>query len=90
MIKHIILVSLSLILNSCGTLIDATESRNPPRIYGGVRADATAVKYSICRGPGYERIFFLIDMPLSFVVDTFLLPIAVPAYFIGNDEEENH
>jgi uncharacterized protein YceK len=79
----------SLALSGCGTLFDTLgeESRGTDRrdglslsggkcrIYGGVRWDAETLAEARA---GWLLAVFAVDLPLSAVVDTLLLPVTVP------------
>jgi len=54
-----------------------------PRVYSGVRADAQALGSMFNPQSPAEKEgrglwpFFLIDLPLSFIVDTLMLPVTI-------------
>ena len=69
-------------LPSCGTYLDAFSSspHDGPRAYGGVRWDFETIDFS---NAGflvtiYKAIYLLVDVPLSAVADTILLPYTFP------------
>ena len=80
-----ILLSASLILagtSGCGSIMNLTEDR--PRVYGGTEMDLHVIGEVLNPGGGttfgLEFIFFIpcvIDLPLSFAVDTATIPIVV-------------
>ncbi len=77
--KGLFLVTL-LLLGGCGSIADMAEEQ---RIYGGIQADARLIGEPYLpktQPPEYSFplvIFGLLDMPLSFAVDTVLLPVTI-------------
>lgn len=61
---------ITLNLSACGTMISLIEKDY--KIYAGVTRDI----YAIQEG-GIIAIFAVIDLPLSFVLDTLMLPITL-------------
>lgn len=57
-------------LTACGTVINFTQGDYS--IYGGVRNDFSAIQEG-----GVLGVFAVIDLPLSFVFDTLLLPVSL-------------
>ncbi len=58
----------------CGTL-ESTLARGVWLPYGGVRVDA-----ELATGEDVFIPFSLLDLPLSAVLDTLLLPVTIPVY----------
>lgn len=56
--------------SGCGTVSTGFD-RNPYPVYGGVRQDARNI------GDGGFAIILVVDVPLSFAVDTLLLPLGL-------------
>jgi len=73
----ILLLVLAVLFTGCGTLIIHSEAHHP-LIYAGVRTDLILPMLSPV------GFIFLLDLPLSFVADTILLPFAIIFY----DEHE--
>lgn len=84
MLKHrgaiVSALILALGLNGCATLVSLLEP-NSPKIYGGTRMSLDArAQASSGETPGYGWTWYplmLIDLPLSVVTDTVLLPVTV-------------
>lgn len=57
-------------VTACGTIASLAE--NDYRIYAGVSKDFDAIKNG-----GFLGIAAVIDLPLSFVLDTLLLPVTL-------------
>lgn len=78
------LLAASLLASGCGTIFDLT-GRDPPcsggrQIYGGMLLDIDYMEAG-----GLATFFFLLDLPLSFVADTLLLPITIPRELESNE-----
>jgi uncharacterized protein YceK len=78
MMRVFLLAAPLLLLAGCGTLLDAW---NDSRIYGGVRIDVETVAGI---GPADHveasiplRVLSVLDLPLSLVADTLILPYTV-------------
>lgn len=57
-------------LSGCGTII--SFSQNDYRVYGGVYRDFDAIQHG-----GLFGVVAVVDLPLSFVLDTLLLPVTL-------------
>ena len=57
-------------LTACGTIINL--SQGDYAVYGGVRNDLSAIQNG-----GAFGILAVIDLPLSFVLDTLILPVTL-------------
>lgn len=68
--KWLFLVGLSLNLTACGTIISLTEGNYA--VYGGVMLD-----FSTIQAGGLLSVLAVIDLPLSFVLDTLVLPVTL-------------
>ena len=78
---------LTLACSGCGTLIDTVGDRRGKqdgisnvrggrvRIYGGMRYDCEVLYEAKA---GFLLAFFALDVPISFAIDTVLLPFTVP------------
>jgi uncharacterized protein YceK len=70
--------ALALLLGGCGSISDITSEQ---RIYGGVQKDAEMIGHPYV--PKTEEYYFpyllfgILDLPLSIVVDTVLLPATI-------------
>ena len=83
--KKIVLILSSLFLYGCGTLTTLKD----PCPYIGTRYDYNMVVGNFYDGVGFKhmtRPFYLIDWPVSFIVDTALLPINIPRYYSSDEE----
>ena len=82
-----------LTLSGCGTvanLVNPTEDRlrlgsAGPHVYGGLRMDVDILDSPGHLGPLLP--FFVIDVPLSLVLDTALLPLTIPYSLLRPDPE---
>lgn len=85
--RAVVAALVALALSGCGTVYD--NCRMSPwgetcRVYGGVRADAEQIKVSSARvaeGSAFDIVQVgtnLLDMPLSALADTLLLPMTIP------------
>lgn len=61
-------LALVLTLSGCGSILNFDAYKGGPRVYGGVRLDASGSVWS-------DDVVGYVDLPFSFVVDTALLPI---------------
>ncbi|QLB44615.1 YceK/YidQ family lipoprotein [Mannheimia pernigra] len=68
--KIIALLCLIFHLSACGTMISLTEKNY--RVYAGVTNDFQAMQEG-----GVLAVLAVIDLPLSFVLDTLLLPVTL-------------
>lgn len=68
--KQLILVIFSLNLTACGTI--ASLADGDYTVYGGVRKD-----FSVLQEGGVFSILAAVDLPLSFVLDTLMLPVTL-------------
>lgn len=66
--KRYILVLLACLLSGCGTIVSMMEQDYS--VYGGVSRDFAAIQDG-----GMLSVAAVIDLPLSFVLDTLLLPV---------------
>nr|WP_314738917.1 YceK/YidQ family lipoprotein [uncultured Haemophilus sp.] len=57
-------------LTACGTIINLTQGNYA--VYGGVKNDFSAIQDG-----GVFGVLAVIDLPLSFVFDTLLLPVTL-------------
>lgn len=64
------LLLLTLSLTACGTITSLAEQNYTP--YAGVIND-----FNLIRTGGFLSILAVIDLPLSFVLDTFMLPVTL-------------
>lgn len=55
-------------LSGCGSIMNFDYYDGGPRVYGGVRIDASGRCWN-------DEVVGYVDLPFSFVVDTALLPI---------------
>lgn len=55
-------------LSGCGSILNFDAYDGGPRVYGGVRLDASGQLWS-------DDVVGYVDLPFSFVVDTALLPV---------------
>lgn len=69
-VKAACLAILIINLTACGTIINLTQGNYA--VYGGVRNDFSAIQEG-----GVLGILAVIDLPLSFVFDTLLLPVTL-------------
>ncbi len=69
-LKGLILVIFSANLTACGTITSLAEGDYA--VYGGVRKDFSALQEG-----GMFSIFAAVDLPLSFVLDTLMLPVTL-------------
>lgn len=85
--KGLFLIAL-LLLGGCGTIADMAENQS---IYGGIQADARLIANPYLpktQPPEYFAplvLFGLLDMPLSFCLDTVLLPVTVTIALTSDD-----
>lgn len=85
--KSLFLVAL-LLLGGCGSIADIAENQ---RIYGGIQADARLIGEPYLpktQPPEYFFplvIFGVLDIPLSFALDTVLLPVTVTIALTSDD-----
>lgn len=70
LIKILLLVFFSLNLTACGTIISL--SSGDYAVYGGVSND-----FSVIQQGGILSVLAVIDLPLSFVLDTLMLPVTL-------------
>ena len=103
MIKKLLFLFLvSILLSSCGTINAVQSALNPhevekieaaqqdqgcdvPHIYGGVFIDLCLIN------EGDVGVLFIPDLPLSFILDTVLLPISIPMQIVnGNIYNSTH
>lgn len=66
--KKIQCLVLAMVLTGCGSIMNFDHYDGGPRVYGGVRLDASGSLWS-------DDVVGYVDLPFSFVVDTALLPI---------------
>lgn len=85
--KGIVLLAL-LLIGGCGSIADIAENQ---RIYGGIQADARLVGDPYLPKTQPPEYFFplvlfgIFDMPLSFALDTVLLPVTVTIALTADD-----
>ena len=87
LIKLLCVLLTGLLLTGCQTIGSLVEGKQGELIYGGAQRD---IRYIRQGGAGHvESLFFvilsLIDLPLSFVLDTVFLPITIPWELFGSD-----
>lgn len=68
--KFFALLYLVFNLTACGTIISLSE--NDYRVYAGVTKD-----FQTMQNGGILAVLAVIDLPLSFVLDTLMLPVAL-------------
>ncbi|HZE99519.1 MAG TPA: YceK/YidQ family lipoprotein [Planctomycetota bacterium] len=74
----VLALALTVFLGGCGSIADLAVEQ---RIYGGVQVDARLVEHPYL--PSSQDYFFplvilgILDLPLSAVVDTVLLPVTI-------------
>lgn len=68
--KFIFPIFLSFFLSSCGTIISLAEQDYS--VYGGVQRNFAAIEDG-----GIFSVIAVIDLPLSFVMDTLMLPVTL-------------
>jgi uncharacterized protein YceK len=73
------------LLSGCVSLAETFHEDDQSKVYIGTRTDAKLVAASL-RSRFSEFLFHLIDLPLSFVMDTVLLPYTV--FFTPPDQTE--
>lgn len=74
----------------CASLVVTPLTLKP---YSGVRTDAAIIAPGKCSAACYSLSralmpFAIIDLPLSFVVDTALLPVTIPATLCASGEPD--
>ena len=77
----ILAICLSAVAQGCGTFVDTLGVHGQgPRIFGGVRTDIDAFSFRNLEVYMYPLLFLymIIDVPLSAVFDTLLLPYTIP------------
>ncbi len=74
---RVVLLLCTFALFGCLTLDTRTNANyDGPRVYSGVRSDAAGLGQAFLRlSP--MMVFYLLDMPLSLVADTLLLPVTI-------------
>lgn len=70
LIKILLLVFFSLNLTACGTIVSL--SSGDYAVYGGVTKDLAMLQEGTILA-----IFIIIDLPLSFILDTLILPVTL-------------
>lgn len=86
--KGLALLAFLTLLGGCGTIADMAENQ---RIYGGIQADVRLIGEPYLpktQPPEYSFplvIFGILDMPLSLVADTVLLPVTVTIALTSDD-----
>ncbi len=70
LLKFIFLAFLSLNLTACGTIVSL--SSGDYAVYGGVTKDLAMLQEGTILA-----IFIIIDLPLSFILDTLILPVTL-------------
>ncbi|MFK7853223.1 MAG: YceK/YidQ family lipoprotein [Granulosicoccus sp.] len=99
--KILVLLSAVFVLNGCGTIgnsviraFDEDTCKPPVSVYGGVILDGQIIYTTIEDGfgkHGYKTpafIFAVVDMPLSAVADTLMLPVTIPVHLsYGKDSK---
>ncbi|TCP90085.1 uncharacterized protein YceK [Cricetibacter osteomyelitidis] len=88
------------LLSACATIFSATK-KEPPFVYSGVRKSFETLKHCNATEPtpyyphGPHPIctiltpIFIIDLPLSLIADTAILPIQIPRAMLYQDKEKN-
>lgn len=69
-LKSLLLVTLVLQLTACGTIISLTQ--DDYRVYSGVSRDLHTIQEG-----GVLSVLAVVDLPLSFVLDTLMLPVTL-------------
>jgi uncharacterized protein YceK len=67
-------------LTACGTLATVPDEKTTNKIYSGVRLDLSA--WSLM----HSVFLSLLDAPLSFALDTVMLPYTIPKTLAADDE----
>ena len=86
-VKVLGLAMVILLLVGCSTIASLVGMNHGPRIYSGVREDVRIID----RGGIYEHkmpffvILAVLDFPLSFALDTLLLPLTIPWDLLESD-----
>ena len=68
--RALLLFIFAINLTACGTIISLSAQDYTP--YAGVLSD-----FDTIRSGGFLSILAVIDLPLSFVLDTFMLPVTL-------------
>lgn len=93
------LLLLTSALTSCGTVfqLSAKSGTYDSHIYGGVRFDFEVVDLALdWRGSdgvlstAVFGLYVILDLPLSFVADTLLLPVTIPLHIHRAEEKAEH
>jgi uncharacterized protein YceK len=90
-VKGLLAVTVALVCAGCGTVVDLTRDQ---RVYGGVRLDVYSLGRSEATGQdeAYLGASFLpvplLDMPLSFVLDTLVFPYTGIRALLRSDRED--
>jgi uncharacterized protein YceK len=78
--RLVMVVALSSFLGGCGTIADISTDQ---RIYGGIQQDVYLIKNPYLPKSDPAEYFFpliifgFLDIPLSFALDTVLLPVTI-------------
>lgn len=70
MTKKLLIVALSLMLSGCGTFLSRDPFFKQEGLYPATRFDFEAIKETESPAP----VFFALDVPLSIITDTILIP----------------
>jgi uncharacterized protein YceK len=88
--RRLLAAAAALLLAGCGSIADIATDQ---RIYGGIQKDVELIGHPYLprtEPPEYffPLIFFgLLDIPLSFCVDTVLLPVTITISLTSSDEK---
>jgi uncharacterized protein YceK len=80
---------LALLIGGCGSIADMAENQ---RIYGGIQTDVRLIGHPYLPRTQPPEYFFpliligALDVPLSFAVDTLLLPVTITMAATSDDK----
>ncbi|HLY08380.1 MAG TPA: YceK/YidQ family lipoprotein [Planctomycetota bacterium] len=78
--RSLLAAALALLLGGCGTIADIATDQ---KIYGGIQKDVQLMKHPYLPKTDPPEYFFpliliaILDVPLSFTLDTVLLPVTI-------------
>jgi len=88
--KRLAVAALAVLLGGCGSIADIAEHQ---RIYGGIQQDVRLMGEPYLPKTSPPEYFFplilfgFFDLPLSFVLDTVLLPVTVTIALTTDDKK---
>jgi len=88
--KRLPVIALAVLLGGCGTIADIAENQ---RIYGGIQTDVRLMREPYLPKSQPPEYFFplvlfgFFDLPLSFAVDTVLLPVTVTISLTSDEKK---